>query len=183
MNTPNQLSDTPRTDLAWAKTFEDDENQYRAGNAATDMRDECATLEIELTALTAERDHWQEIAKAASAEREHNANVAQAIAAERDQLRDQLAAAQQRQAIAIALWDEERKRALREGGRVVEWRDRAELAEAALAAEREKVRMLRAALENLRDEQNGAPLCTREEQWNQAMAKADLALATTEDAK
>jgi hypothetical protein len=44
-------------------------------------------LERELTALTAERDHWQEIAKTASAEREHNANVAQAMTAERDQLR------------------------------------------------------------------------------------------------
>ena len=51
MNTP-----TPRTDAAWAKTFLDDDDQCRAGNAATDMRDECATLERELTALTAERD-------------------------------------------------------------------------------------------------------------------------------
>jgi hypothetical protein len=55
MNTPTPTP-TPRTDAAWAKTFEDDENQCRAGNAATDMRDECATLERELTALTAERD-------------------------------------------------------------------------------------------------------------------------------
>jgi DNA repair exonuclease SbcCD ATPase subunit len=47
---------TPRTDAAWAKTFEENEDQCRAGNAATDMRDECATLERELTALTAERD-------------------------------------------------------------------------------------------------------------------------------
>jgi len=47
---------TPRTDAAWAKTFEDDDDQCRAGNAATDMRDACATLERELTALTAERD-------------------------------------------------------------------------------------------------------------------------------
>jgi hypothetical protein len=95
MNTP-----TPRTDSAWAKTFEDDEDQCRAGNAATDMRDACATfereletektnrnffiekgatLERELGALTAERDHWQEIAKTLSAELEHNANVARAI--------------------------------------------------------------------------------------------------------
>jgi len=51
MSTP-----TPRTDAAWAKTFLDDDDQCRAGNAATDMRDECATLERELTALTAERD-------------------------------------------------------------------------------------------------------------------------------
>tara|TARA_R110002126_G_scaffold165498_2_gene313334 strand:- start:18 stop:539 length:522 start_codon:yes stop_codon:yes gene_type:complete len=52
MNTP-----TPRTDSAWAKTFEDDKDQCRAGNAASDMRDECATLERELAALAAERDH------------------------------------------------------------------------------------------------------------------------------
>jgi hypothetical protein len=56
-------------------------------------------------------------------------------------------------------------------------------AEAALTAEREKVRVLREALENLRDEQNGAPLCTREEQWTQAMDRADAALAVTEGAK
>jgi predicted nucleic acid-binding Zn-ribbon protein len=82
MNTP-----TPRTDAAWAQTFDANGFLFGRGNAASQMRDECATLERELAALTAERDHWQEIAKAASAEREHNANVAQAIAAERDQLR------------------------------------------------------------------------------------------------
>jgi hypothetical protein len=42
--------------------------------------------------LTAERDHWQEIAKTMSAEREHNANVAQALTAERDHLQAQLRA-------------------------------------------------------------------------------------------
>jgi hypothetical protein len=51
MNTPTP---TPRTDAAWAKTFEDDDDQCRAGNAATDMRDASATLERELAALTAE---------------------------------------------------------------------------------------------------------------------------------
>jgi len=111
--------------------------------------------------LTAERDHWQGIAQTMSAEREHNANVAQemtaerdqlrtcgelscdecnartaALTAERDELRDRLAAAQHRGATAIASWDEERYRALREGKRVVEWRDRAERAEAELATER-----------------------------------------------
>ena len=49
---------------------------------------------------------------------------------ELNQLRDQLAAARQRETVAIASWDEERGRALREGARVVEWRDRAERAEA-----------------------------------------------------
>ena len=93
MNTLNQLSDTPRTDAAWAKTFEDDD-QCRAGNAASQMRDACATLERELAALTAERDRWREIAQTASAEREHNANVASAAIAERDQLRAALALGQ-----------------------------------------------------------------------------------------
>jgi hypothetical protein len=50
MSTPNELSDTPRTDAAWAKTFLDDDDQCRAGNAASDMREECATLERELAA-------------------------------------------------------------------------------------------------------------------------------------
>jgi hypothetical protein len=54
MNTPNQLSVTPRTDAAWAKTFEDDDDQCRAGNAASDMREECAQLERELAAERAE---------------------------------------------------------------------------------------------------------------------------------
>jgi hypothetical protein len=53
----------------------------------------------------------------------------------------------------------------------------------ALTAEREKVGVLRSALENLCDEQNGAPLSTREEEWKQAMDKANAALAATEGAK
>jgi hypothetical protein len=59
----------------------------------------------------------------------------------------------------------------------------ARLAHAAvqLAAEREKVRMLRSALENLRDEQNGAPLERSRGQWQMAMDEAGLALAVTED--
>jgi hypothetical protein len=56
MSAPNQLSDTPRTDAAWAKTFDDDEDQCRAGNAATDMRDACATLERELAVERARLD-------------------------------------------------------------------------------------------------------------------------------
>lgn len=54
--------------------------------------------------------------------------------------------------------------------------------ETELAAEREKVRVLREALEDLRDEQNGAPLCTREIQWKEAMDKADAALDATKEA-
>jgi hypothetical protein len=97
MNTPTP---TPRTDAAWAQTFDANGFLFGRGNAASQMRDECATLERELEtektnrnffiekgatlerelgALTAERDHWQEIAKTLSAELEHNANVARAI--------------------------------------------------------------------------------------------------------
>ncbi len=45
MNTP-----TPRTDAAWAKTFDANGFLSGRGNAASQMRDECATLERELTA-------------------------------------------------------------------------------------------------------------------------------------
>ena len=48
MNTPDQP--TTRTNAAWAKTFESELNQFWSGNAANQMRDECATLERELTA-------------------------------------------------------------------------------------------------------------------------------------
>ena len=60
---------------------------------------------------------------------------------------------------------------------------RAEKAEAALATEREKVRVLRSALENLCDEQNGAPLETHRDQWQLAMDEARLALVVTEESK
>jgi hypothetical protein len=47
MNPPNQP--TPRTNAAWAKTFEFGVNQFWSGNAANQMRDECEKLERELT--------------------------------------------------------------------------------------------------------------------------------------
>jgi hypothetical protein len=47
MNPPHQP--TPRTNAAWAKTFESELNQFWSGNAANKMRDECAKLERELT--------------------------------------------------------------------------------------------------------------------------------------
>jgi hypothetical protein len=53
MNTPTP---TPRTDSAWAQTFDANGFLFGRGNAASQMRDECATLERELTALAAERD-------------------------------------------------------------------------------------------------------------------------------
>ena len=79
MNTP-----TPRTDAAWNATF--DGEQMSAGRTARALRECSQQLETELTAATAERDHWQKIAVSASQEREHNANVAQAMTAERDLL-------------------------------------------------------------------------------------------------
>jgi len=47
MKPPNQP--TPRTNAAWAKTFESELNQFWSGNAANQMRDECEKLERELT--------------------------------------------------------------------------------------------------------------------------------------
>jgi len=61
--------------------------------------------------------------------------------------------------------------------------DFARALETELATEREKVRVLRSALENLADEQNDAPLETRRDQWDWAMGEARDALAATEGAK
>ena len=61
MSTP-----TPRTDAAWASSFEPCE--YRAAHTARIMRDECERLEIELTALTAERDQLRAALAAATEE-------------------------------------------------------------------------------------------------------------------
>ena len=52
-----------------------------------------------------------------------------------------------------------------------------------LAAERQKVRVLHSALQNLVDEQNGAPLERRREEWQEAMDEACAALAATEETK
>jgi len=52
MNPPDQP--TPRTDAAWSKTFEDELNQFWSGNAANKMREECATIERELSAAKVE---------------------------------------------------------------------------------------------------------------------------------
>jgi len=65
-------------------------------------------------------------------------------------------------------------RALRECSQKLETELAALRAE--LAAERDKVLVLRGALENLCDEQNGAPLSTREKEWKQAMDRADAAM-------
>ena len=49
MSTP-----TPRTDVAWSATF--DSEQMSAGQTARALRECSQQLEIELTAITAERD-------------------------------------------------------------------------------------------------------------------------------
>ena len=67
--------------------------------------------------------------------------------------------------------------------KVAELRQQRDKLDAQLAAEREKVRTLHSALQNLADEQNGAPLERRREQWQEAMDEACAALAATEDTK
>lgn len=42
--------------------------------------------------------------------------------------------------------------------------------------QKKAIRMLHEALQDLLDEQNGAPLIRREAQWNEAMKKASKAL-------
>ena len=56
--------------------------------------------------------------------------------------------------------------------------DFARTLERELAPERQKVRVLHSALQNLVDEQNDAPLETRRAHWQMAMDEAGLALAT-----
>jgi hypothetical protein len=176
---------TPRTDAA---TYPAD----CLGTTLVTNRDCARALETELVTLTGAytcTHHNDQMRTACPV------CLVAALTAERDQLRAQLRAltlicgtndankfetwvdranaraerAEAAETVALARWNGALERAIK--------------AEAELAAEREKVRVLRAALENLRDEQNGAPLCTREEQWTQAMDRADAALAVTEDAK
>lgn len=56
-----------------------------------------------------------------------------------------------------------------------------DIAQAELAAEREKVQALRDALQSLHDEQNGPPLRRRRDHWQMAMNNASSALAATEN--
>ena len=94
------------------------------------------------------------------------------------------------EAIALVQWNKELKRAMKAEGELTAEREKSEryrLAtlklDAELAAEREKVRVLREALENLRDEQNGPPLEVNRDQWQAAMDEARLALVVTEESK
>ena len=61
--------------------------------------------------------------------------------------------------------------------------DLARTIERELVTERANVRMLHSALQNLADEQNGAPLERRREEWQEAMDEAIAALTATEDIK
>jgi len=118
---------TPRTDEV------ETGNKFPASKEYYEMVVHARALECELTAA---KERLRSEAMDDYASIKHLQRELAALTAERDQLRDQLAAAQHRGATAIASWDEERYRALREGKRVVEWRDRAERAEAELATER-----------------------------------------------
>ena len=204
---------TPRTDAAWAASFEG--KQLSAGQTARALRECSQQLERELAALTAERDQLhaalalgQENCDAVYDELRGDCDELRGdvvrLTAERDQLRAenstlragqkaceacdeptafevrQLRARAERAEGALAASRYETVQAAQEGLREC---IRAEKAEAELAAEREKVRLLRSALENLCDEQNGAPLETRRDQWQLAMDEARAAIVATEDAK
>ncbi len=137
MNTPTPTP-TPITDSAWAKTFEDDDDQCRAGNAATDMRDECAKIERELTALAAACDELRSDAD------ELRGDVVR-LTAERDQLRAEAQRFQRLQRF-INTAAAEMKAGLITFGGIAELRAerdqlraRAERAEAELATERARL--------------------------------------------
>jgi DNA repair exonuclease SbcCD ATPase subunit len=160
MNTPTP---TPRTDAAWAQTFDANGFLSGRGNAASQMRDECATLERELTTLTAERDQLNEmfhqirlkLSLACGDPYKMHDEALDCLIAERDQLRAEV----ERYRLVTLIQDAE------------------------LSTEREKVRVLRSALENLCDEQNGPPLEVNRDQWQLAMDESRLALVVTEGAK
>ena len=143
---------TPRTDAAWAQTFQDDDDQCRAGNAATDMRDECATLERELAALTTERDQLRAtIAEMPTCrcglstddQCELTAKLG-AATAERDQLRDEV-----ERLTKQAVFDGDHIHTLNAAfatrAEVTDANARAERAEAELTTEREKSERYRLA--------------------------------------
>jgi len=115
MNTPTP---TPRTDAAWAQTFDANGFLSGRGNAASQMRDECATLERELTALTAERDQLRSDCENETKWAAHY--LAQSIA---DKSRAEKA--ERAETVALANWNGALERAMK--------------AEADLAAERARL--------------------------------------------
>jgi hypothetical protein len=133
-----------------------------------------------LDALIAERDQLRADCENETKWAAHYLAESIAVKAERDQLLAALALGQEN---CDDVYDELRGDCDELRGDVVRLTARAERADADLAAERERVRVLRNALENLCDEQNGAPLETRRDQWEMVMNDARAALATTEGAK
>jgi hypothetical protein len=175
MNTPTP---TPRTDAA---TYPAD----CLGTTLVTNRDCARALETELVTFTGAYTctHHNDQQRAACP-----VCLVAALTAERDQLRAEVERFKEWLADPHAL-HAHCLRTLTEGqiahlfGELMtEIVNRAERAEAALAAEREKVRMLRAALENLCDEQNGAPLETRRDEWQLAIDEAREAIVATEGA-
>ena len=88
MSTP-----TPRTDAAWASSFEPCE--YRAAHTARTMRDECAKLERELTTLRPELEKVYALVTPVGFDLPggifETAQAVTELRAERDQLRAELA--------------------------------------------------------------------------------------------
>ena len=161
MNTPTP---TPRTDAA---TYPAD----CLGTTLVTHRDCSRALETELVTLTGAYTctHHNDQQRASCP-----VCLVAALTAERDQLRAALALGQQNCDDAYDDLRSERDQ-LRDqlaelhasfAGNVHAERNQLR---AELTAEREKVRLLRSALENLCDEQNGAPLETRRDQWQLAM--------------
>ena len=110
MSTPTP---TPRTAAAWAKTFEDDDDQCRAGNAATDMRDECAKIETELAALTAERDQLRAENSTLRAAQKACEACDEPTAFEVRQLRACAERAEAAETVALAKWNGALERAMK----------------------------------------------------------------------
>ena len=192
MSTP-----TPRTDAAVKLTT--------AAGHNTVCPNFARTLERELTTLTAERDQLRsENAELRASSDEHAKGYVEtrkriaALESEIDRLHARNAVlesataraerAEAAETVALTNWNGALERAMKAEAALAELHDsfagnvhtRCNELRDELAAEREKVRVLRAALENLCDEQNGAPLETRRDQWQLAMDEARLALASTE---
>jgi hypothetical protein len=200
MSTP-----TPRTDAAVKLTF--------AAGHNTVCPNFARTLERELTALTAERDQLRAefeklaITTAQAQERNvsHRLEREKAEAERTDAIYQRMCEVEQELRAEVKrmthAYEYDHKCLYEVRDRCHLWKQRAQKAEAdlaaanerlrseamddyasikdlqrELAAQRDKVLVLRGALENLCDEQNGAPLSTREKEWKQAMDRADAAM-------
>lgn len=159
--------------------------QQNCDDAYDELRGDADELRADVVRLTAERDELRADCENETKWAAHYLAESIAVKGERDQLRavfPQICAAIGNGAFCTPTVSVGFIQSIPNEVQLVvaELRARAERAEAELATERDKVRVLREALENLRDEQNGVPLYTREEQWKQAMDGAEAALAATE---